>query len=115
MQVASLIDLIRIAEASNEPDGHTFVPALWPTPKTQRRFTEAAARPPAGDRRAAGSGSGSDHRAVRAPRSLCRDRTAHAAGWPEQTEDVDVAPDRLKESLLPLWPMRRKGSRQAFA
>jgi hypothetical protein len=47
VQVASLIDLIRIAEASTGPDGRTFVPALWATLETQQRFTEDAARPAA--------------------------------------------------------------------
>jgi transcriptional regulator with XRE-family HTH domain len=47
VQVASLIDLIRIAEASTGPDARTFVPALWATLQTQQRFTEDAARPAA--------------------------------------------------------------------
>jgi hypothetical protein len=33
--VASLIDVIRIAEASTGPDGRVFVPALWATLETQ--------------------------------------------------------------------------------
>jgi hypothetical protein len=44
VQVASLIDLIRIAEASTGPDGRTFVPALWATLETQQRRAEDAAR-----------------------------------------------------------------------
>jgi transcriptional regulator with XRE-family HTH domain len=44
VQVASLIDLVRIAEASTGPDGRVFVPALWATLETQQRFTEDAAR-----------------------------------------------------------------------
>jgi transcriptional regulator with XRE-family HTH domain len=44
VQVASLIDLIRIAEASTGPDGRTFVPALWATLETQQSRAEDAAR-----------------------------------------------------------------------
>jgi transcriptional regulator with XRE-family HTH domain len=47
VEVASLIDLIRIAEASTGPDGRTFVPALWATLETQQRWAEDAARPAA--------------------------------------------------------------------
>jgi len=47
VQVASLIDLIRIAEASTGPDGRVFVPALWATLEAQQRFAEHAARPAA--------------------------------------------------------------------
>ncbi len=47
VQVASLIDLIRIAEASTGPDGRVFVPALWATLETQQRWAEDAARPAA--------------------------------------------------------------------
>ncbi|MCW3019125.1 MAG: hypothetical protein JWN10_1433 [Solirubrobacterales bacterium] len=42
VQVASLIDLIRIAEASTGPDGRTFVPALWATLETQQRWAQDA-------------------------------------------------------------------------
>jgi transcriptional regulator with XRE-family HTH domain len=42
VQVASLIDLIRIAEASTGPDGRTFVPALWATLETQQRWAQEA-------------------------------------------------------------------------
>jgi len=44
VQVASLIDLIRIAEASTGPNGRLFVPALWATLEAQQRRTEDAAR-----------------------------------------------------------------------
>jgi transcriptional regulator with XRE-family HTH domain len=44
VQVASLIDLIRIAEASTGPDGRTFVPALWATLETRQRWAKDAAR-----------------------------------------------------------------------
>ncbi len=47
VQVASLIDLIRIAEASTGPDGRTGVPALWATLETQQRQAKDAARPAA--------------------------------------------------------------------
>ena len=47
VQVASLIDLIRIAEASTGPDGRVFVPALWATLETQQRWAKDAARPAA--------------------------------------------------------------------
>lgn len=47
VQVASVIDLIRIAEASTGPDGRLFVPALWATLEAQQRFTVDAARPAA--------------------------------------------------------------------
>jgi hypothetical protein len=47
VQVASVIDLIRIAEASTGPDGRTFVPALWATLEAQQRFANDAARPAA--------------------------------------------------------------------
>lgn len=45
VQVASLIDLIRIAEASTGPDGRTFVPALWATLETRQRWVEDPERP----------------------------------------------------------------------
>ncbi|HEX4189333.1 MAG TPA: helix-turn-helix transcriptional regulator [Solirubrobacteraceae bacterium] len=38
VRVASLIDLIRIAEASPDPDARTFVPALWATLDRGRRY-----------------------------------------------------------------------------
>lgn len=38
VKVASLIDLIRIAEASPDPDARTFVPALWATLEVSRRL-----------------------------------------------------------------------------
>jgi transcriptional regulator with XRE-family HTH domain len=44
VQVASVIDLIRIAEASTGPDGRLFVPALWATLEAQQRSAEDAAR-----------------------------------------------------------------------
>jgi hypothetical protein len=44
VQVASLIDLIRIAEASTGPDGRLFVPALWATLEAQQRLADGAAR-----------------------------------------------------------------------
>ncbi|MFI4977390.1 MAG: multiprotein-bridging factor 1 family protein [Solirubrobacterales bacterium] len=47
VQVASLIDLIRIAEASTGPDGRTFVPALWATLETRQRWAKDSARPAA--------------------------------------------------------------------
>ena len=47
VQVASLIDLIRIAEASTGPDGRVFVPALWATLETRQCWTEGSARPAA--------------------------------------------------------------------
>lgn len=47
VQVASLIDLIRIAEGSTGPDGRTFVPALWATLETRQRWANDAARPAA--------------------------------------------------------------------
>ncbi len=37
VRVASLIDLIRIAEASPDPDARTHVPALWATLNAQRQ------------------------------------------------------------------------------
>jgi transcriptional regulator with XRE-family HTH domain len=37
VKVASLIDLIRIAEASHDPDARTHVPALWSTLDARRR------------------------------------------------------------------------------
>jgi transcriptional regulator with XRE-family HTH domain len=37
VQVASLLDLIRIAESSPDPDARTSVPALWATLDAQRR------------------------------------------------------------------------------
>jgi len=43
--VASLIDLIRIAEASTGPDGRLFVPALWATLETRQRWAEDPTRP----------------------------------------------------------------------
>jgi transcriptional regulator with XRE-family HTH domain len=45
VQVASLIDLIRIAEASTGPDGRLFVPALWATLETRQRWAEDPERP----------------------------------------------------------------------
>lgn len=42
VQVASLIDLIRIAEASTGPDGRTFVPALWATLQMRQRWAQEA-------------------------------------------------------------------------
>jgi transcriptional regulator with XRE-family HTH domain len=43
VRVASLIDLIRIAEASPDPDARMFVPALWATLERGRRWaTETA-------------------------------------------------------------------------
>src|SRR5271166_4944651 len=45
VRVASLIDLIRVADASTGPDGRVFVPALWATLETEQRRAEA--RPPA--------------------------------------------------------------------
>jgi len=47
VSVASLIDLIRIAEASTGPDGRTFVPALWATLETRQRWAQDAERPAA--------------------------------------------------------------------
>ena len=47
VEVASLIDLIRIAEASTGPDGRLFVPALWATLQAQQRLAKDAARPAA--------------------------------------------------------------------
>ena len=44
VQVASVIDLIRIAEASTGPDGRLFVPALWATLEVQQRLAEDAVR-----------------------------------------------------------------------
>ena len=38
VRVASLIDLIRIAEASPDPDARMFVPALWATLERRRRY-----------------------------------------------------------------------------
>ncbi len=46
VRVASLIDLIRIAEASPDPDARAFVPALWATLEMRRRQPQDA--PPAG-------------------------------------------------------------------
>lgn len=40
VRVASLIDLIRIAEASPDPDARTHVPALWETLNAWRRAEE---------------------------------------------------------------------------
>ena len=45
VQVASLIDLIRIAEASTGPDGRLFVPALWATLEIRQRWAEDPERP----------------------------------------------------------------------
>jgi len=45
VQVASLIDLIRIAEASTGPDGRLFVPALWATLQTRQSWAEDPTRP----------------------------------------------------------------------
>ena len=45
VQVASLIDLIRIAEASTGPDGRLFVPALWATLEARQRLAEDPERP----------------------------------------------------------------------
>ena len=42
VKVASLIDLIRIAEASTGPDGRTFVPALWATLEVRQRWAQDA-------------------------------------------------------------------------
>jgi transcriptional regulator with XRE-family HTH domain len=47
VQVASVIDLIRIAEASTGPDGRLFVPALWATLEAQQRWAQEAAGAPA--------------------------------------------------------------------
>ena len=44
VQVASVIDLIRIAEASTGPDGRLYVPALWATLEAQQRVVDDAAR-----------------------------------------------------------------------
>lgn len=45
IRVASLLDLIRIAEASPESDARIFVPALWATlERSQRQDLEAAGR-----------------------------------------------------------------------
>jgi transcriptional regulator with XRE-family HTH domain len=40
VKVASLIDLIRIAEASTGPDARTFVPALWATLELRQRWAQ---------------------------------------------------------------------------
>jgi transcriptional regulator with XRE-family HTH domain len=42
VKVASLIDLIRIAEASTGPDARTFVPALWATLEMRQRWAQDA-------------------------------------------------------------------------
>lgn len=42
VRVASLIDLIRVAEASPDPDGRVHVPALWATLAERRRRDTAA-------------------------------------------------------------------------
>jgi transcriptional regulator with XRE-family HTH domain len=42
VRVASLIDLIRIAEASPDPDARMFVPALWATLERGRRYATEA-------------------------------------------------------------------------
>jgi transcriptional regulator with XRE-family HTH domain len=44
VQVASLIDLIRIAEASTGPDGRLFVPALWATLEARQGTSQDTAR-----------------------------------------------------------------------
>jgi transcriptional regulator with XRE-family HTH domain len=43
VKVASLIDLIRIAEASTGRDARTFVPALWATLEMRQRWAQDAA------------------------------------------------------------------------
>ena len=42
VRVCSLIDLIRIAEASPDPDARMFVSALWATLERRRRYTTEA-------------------------------------------------------------------------
>lgn len=43
VRVASVIDLLRLAESSSEPDARIFVPALWATLEMTRRETQSSA------------------------------------------------------------------------